>query len=152
MAAFEIEFSEDFLSGLLQTDFDDIAQDALSEAGPILEKSLQISCKNSIDHEGDSELADSIIASKPKKSKNGAWVLNVGPRGYSKVKKYRRYGKKTEQYREYPVSNALKAIWKEYGIPGRQVAKPFMQKACNDIRNSVEKILQETYDRKIGTK
>ena len=152
MAAFDMEFPDDFLSDLLQTDYDDIAREALTEAGPILEKALQISCKNSLDHAGDSELANSIKAFKPKKSKNGAWILNAGPKGYSKVKKYRRYGKKIEQYRQYPVSNALKAIWKEYGIPGRQVAKHFIQKACNDARSNVEKILQETYDRKVGTK
>lgn len=150
MAQMDIEFPEDFMQDILGVEFDTIAEDALKESTEELVRAMKTACKNSIDHEGDSELANSIKASKPKKTKNGAWIVNVGPRGYSKAKTY--YGKNGEGVhtnRKYPVSNALKAIWKEYGIPGRQSAKPFIQKAVNDSKTSVEKKLQEIYDRKV---
>lgn len=146
MAAFEVDFPEDFLSGLLDTDFDDIAEAALKEAAPILEASMKKSCQGAIMHEGDSELVKSIKSSKPKKTKTDAWIVNVSPKGYSNVKVYHH----AKTGRTYPVSNALKAIWKEYGIPGRQPPRPFIAAACNDVRKSVMAKTQEVYNRKVG--
>lgn len=143
MAQLNIDFPEDFLSELLDTEFDEIAAEALSEAAPILEKSLKASCKRVIDHEGESEMVASISASKPKRTKTDAWIVNVGPRGYSKTKSFRR-GR-----RRYPVSNALKMIWKEYGIAGQQAARPFITNACNNARDAVMRKLQEVYERKV---
>ena len=146
MAEFEIDFSEDFLSELLDTDFGEIAEEALNEAAPVLEKSMQASCAKVIEHEGDSELVHSIKAGKPKRTKTHAYIVNVSPKGYSSVKLYR----KKKKGRKYPVSNALKAIWKEYGVPGRQPPRPFIAKACNDVRSDVMSKMQEVYNRKVG--
>lgn len=146
MAAFEIDFPDDFLSDLLETDFGEIAEEALKTAAPILESSMQKSCAKAIEHEGDSELVHSIKAGRPKKTKTDAYIVNVSPKGYSNVKVYR--NKKKD--RTYPVSNALKAIWKEYGIPGRQPPRPFIAKACNDARSDVLSKMQEVYNRKVG--
>ena len=79
MALFDVDFPEDFLSGLLDTDFDELAEAALQEAAPILESSLKKSCAGVIQHEGDSELVNSIKSGKPKKTKTDAWILNVSP-------------------------------------------------------------------------
>ncbi len=153
MALLDVDFPEDFMQEFLSVDFDEIAEEALLETGTILERQMKAACKNSIDHEGDSELANSIKTSKPVKSKNGAWIVSVKPTGYSKIKSYfAKDGKGKRTKRKYPVSNALKAIWKEYGIPGRQTAKPFIQKACNDARAMTEKIIQDVYERKVGMK
>lgn len=146
MAAFEIDFHDDFLSELLDTDFDEIAEDALNETAPMLEESMKKSCKTAITHEGDSELVDSIKSTKPKKTKTDAWIVNVGPKGYSKTKVYHHI----KTGRKYPVSNALKAIWKEYGIPGRQPPRPFITSACNKVRDRVMSRMQEIYNRKVG--
>ena len=146
MAGFEIDFPDDFLSGLLDTDFDEIAEAALKETAPILEESMKQSCRTVITHEGDSELVDSIKSSKPKRAKTDAWIVNVSPKGYSKTKVYHH----TRTGRIYPVSNALKAIWKEYGIPGRQPSRPFITSACNKVRDSIMTRLQEVYNRKVG--
>lgn len=146
MAGFEIDFPDDFLSELLDTDFDEIAEEALHETAPMLEESMRQSCKTVITHEGDSELVDSIKSTKPKKTKTDAWIVNVGPKGYSKTKVYRH----TRTGRKYPVSNALKAIWKEYGIPGRQPPRPFIASACNKVRDRVMSRMQEIYNRKVG--
>ena len=146
MAGFEIDFPDDFLSELLGTDFDEIAEEALNDAAPLLEESMKQSCRTVIMHEGDSELVNSIKSSKPKRTKTDAWIVNVYPKGYSKSKVY--YHVKTG--RMHPVSNALKAIWKEYGIPGRQPPRPFITSACNKVRDRVMNKMQEVYNRKVG--
>ena len=91
----------------------------------------------------------SIKAGKPKRTKTDAWIINVGPTGNSKHHYYRKGGKKK---RAYSVSNVLKAIWKEYGIPGRQAPKPFFESAKNAAQNAVTKKIQEIYNRKVGAK
>ena len=146
MAGFEMEFPDDFLSGLLESGFDEIAEEALKEVAPALEKSMKQSCQRVIDHPGESELVESIKSSTPKKTKTDAWIVNVSPRGYSKAKTYL----SQKGIRKYPVSNALKAIWKEYGVAGRQPPKPFITSACNSVRETVMTKLQQIYNRKVG--
>lgn len=146
MAGFEIDFPDDFLSKLLDTDFEEIAEEALNETAPLLETSMKQSCKAVITHEGDSELVDSIKSGKPKRTRTDAWIVNVSPKGYSKTKVYHH----ARTGRKHPVSNALKAIWKEYGIPGRQPPRPFITSACNKVRDSVMARLQKVYNRKVG--
>lgn len=149
MAILDIDFPEDFMAELLETDFDDIAEAALNEAAPILEKAMQQSCKRVIEHDGESELVDSIKSGKPKKTKTDAWIVTVSPKGYSKKKTYRAGEKKN---RQYPVSNALKALWKEYGIAGRQPARPFITAACNSVKNTIMEKMQTIYEQKVGMK
>lgn len=147
MSEFEVEFPEDFLSEFLNADFDEIAEEALKEAVPVLEKSMKERCAEVVRHEGDSELVSSIKAGKPTRTKTDAWIANVKPTGYSKTKVYHREGKKKQ--RTYPVSNALKAIWKEYGIPGKQAPQPFLQAATNAAENAVVEKMQEVYNRMV---
>lgn len=148
MALFDVEFPEDFLSDLLETDFDEIAEEALKEAAPILESSIRRSCRSVIEHSGESELVKSIKSNEPKKTKTDAWIVNVGPRGYSRTKTYR----SGKGEKKKPVSNALKLIWKEYGVAGRQPARPFLTKACNAVREAVMEKMQNVYERKTGMK
>lgn len=148
MAGFEIDFPEDFLSELLDANPDEIAETMLKEAAPILEKQMKTSCIAAVRHEGDSELAASIKAKKPVKTKTDAYIVSVEPTGNSKTKVYHRTGKKSE--RTYPVSNALKMIWKEYGIPGQQAPQPFLQAATNAAEAAVAEKMQEVYNRMVG--
>ena len=108
MAIFDVDFPEDFLSDLLDTEFDEIAEEALKEAAPLLESSMKQSCRRVIEHSGES--------------------------------------------RKYRVSNALKLIWKEYGVAGRQPARPFLTSACNAVRGAVMEKMQKVYERKTGMK
>ena len=80
MAAFDIDFPVDFMSELLDTDFEEIAKAALEETAPILENSMKQSCRRVIEHPGESELVDSIKSGKPKRTKTDAWIVNVSPR------------------------------------------------------------------------
>lgn len=151
MANFEVDFPEDFMSGLLETDPDDICKEALTEVAPILENSMKSSLRAVIDHEGDSELVNSIKSSKPKKAKTGAWIVNVNPRGYSEKTYYAKYkGKHT--LRKQKVANVMKAIWKEYGVAGRQPPKPFLAKAVNDVRDAGMDAIQKVYNKLTGAK
>ena len=148
-----MEFGEDFLDELLNSDFDIIAEEALKEAIPVLEKSMKNQVKKVIQHKGESELVASLKASKPKKSKTDAWIATVTPKGYSSVKVYiAKDGKGRKTGRKYKVSNALKAIWKEYGIPGRQAPRPFINAATNAATPEVLQKMQEVYNRKVGAK
>ncbi len=152
MALFDVDFPDDFMSELLGTDFAKIAEAALTDAAPLLERSMKKCCRDAIQHEGDSELVGSIESGTPKQTKDkGAWIVNVGPRGYSSIKKYTAVdgkGKKTK--RKYRVSNALKAIWLEYGIPGHQMARPFLQASINETKTTVVSKIQSVYDRMVG--
>lgn len=141
---------EDDFESLFNLDFYDIAEDGVKEAAPVLETAMKKYARASVQHEGDSEMIDSIKASRVKRTKDGAVIVNVGPRGYSKVKKFHRKGKSINSLRTYPVSNALKAIWKEYGYKGRP-AQPFIVPARNAAENEVHRILQSAFDRKVDS-
>lgn len=140
---------EDDFDSLFDLDFYDIAEEGVKEAAPVLEAAMKKAARASVQHEGDSEMVDSIKASRVKRTKDGAVIVNVGPRGYSKVKKFhRKSGESIRSVRTYPVSNALKAIWKEYGYQGRP-AQPFIVPARNAAESEVHRILQDTFNRKV---
>ena len=84
MAGFDIEFPNDFLGGVLETDPQELCSEMLSEAAPLYVDSMKRSLRGVVDHEGDSEMVDSVKATKPKKTKTDAYIVNVGPSGYSK--------------------------------------------------------------------
>ena len=136
------------LEGMWDIKFDDICQEALDESVPVLESAMRSAAAASVKHSGESAMVNSIKGSKPKKvSSTDCWIVNVGPRGYSEHTYYAKDGgRKTS--RKYKVSNALKAIWKEYGIPGHQSPQPFMDKASNQARSRVEKIIEEAFDKR----
>lgn len=147
MATFAVDFPEDFLKQLLQTDAEEIITEALTQAAPCLESEMKETLKKD-NHELSGELIRSIKATKPKKATNEAWIVNVRPTGYSKVHSYTAHGKGGNK-RKYNVSNALKMIWIEYGVSGRQPARPFLTRVVNKTRESVMKKMQEVYDRKV---
>ena len=133
------------LDGMFNISFDDIAEGALTESAPILEGTMRSAAAAVVKHDGDSAMVNSIKASKPKKvTATDCWIVNVGPRGYSSTKTYHGKRKSGKSKKAYKVSNALKAIWKEYGIPGRDIAaQPFMQKATNAAQSRVERIIED---------
>lgn len=141
MARMDIEFSG--ISEML-VGGDELAEEMLTEAAPIIEDSMKKNLRKSIAHSGDSELVDSVATSKAKQARNGAYIINVNPKGKSKTKVYAR-GKKG---RKHPVSNALKAIWLEYGIPGHQSPKPWLAATTNDAEAKVLDKMQEVYDKR----
>lgn len=150
MATFEMDFPDDFLHELLDTDSDEICKKALEEAAPIMEKAMAEALREG-HHEMSGELIKSIKATKPKKGSNGAYIVNVRPTGYSSVNSYSVKRGKTST-RKYKVSNALKMIWIEYGVNGRQPARPFLTRAVNECKAATMQKMQEVYDRMAGVR
>lgn len=148
MAGFEVDFPDDLLSELLNTDSEEIIKEALTESAPIIEQSMKESLREA-GHEASGELIDSIKATKPKRSTNGAWIVNVRPTGYSKVNTYTVHGKGGKTLRKREISNALKMIWIEYGVSGRQAARPFLTRVVNSTREKTLNIMQEVYNRRV---
>ena len=96
----------------------------------------------------DFSAARNFAFSKAKRTKDGsAYITTVGPRGYSN---HMYYDKKGQKKRKYKVSNALKAIWKEYGIAGKQAPRPFIANATRNAEEKVMNKLQEVYRNKTG--
>lgn len=145
---FNVDFPDDFLSELTDYQFEMIAEPALEAAAPVLEKSMKNAARAVVQHEGESEMVESIKAGKPVKTKTDAYIVNVGPKGNST----HFYSKGKKKKKKYPVSNALKGIWMEHGInvPGHhQAPRPFLEKATKDAQEKVLEKMQEVYDRVI---
>lgn len=145
IAIFDLEFPEDFLSGLINTDFDDICKEALEESAPVMQKSIQSALAGVIKHDGESELVQSVKPQSPKKAKNGAWIVNITFQGDSK-----NFYSKKKDGTKYRVPNMLKALWKEVGIAGKQVATPFMTSAKNSAKDAVMDRIQKVWEKKVG--
>ena len=150
MSRFDVDFSDDAITRLTMVGFDDIAQEALKEAAPILEQATKDACQSVIGHSGDSELVNSWKSNDPKPTKShDAYIVNVSPKGSSKNQYYKVDGKGGHTTRKYPVSNALKAIWLENGT-ARQAPKHFMEKAAKSCEQEVNAKIEEVFNRKVG--
>lgn len=145
MARMEIDFPEDMLGDLLDQDTEELCREMVDAAVPIMEESLKKEIRSVIGHGGDSELERSIKGNTAKVSKNNAVIAFVGPKGNSS---HHYYGG-AKKDRKYRVSNALKAIWLNYGRIG-QPARPFLNRATKNAERAVQAKMQEVYDRRTG--
>lgn len=148
MAGFNLSIPEDFLKELTDKDFGDVAGKALNECAPILEDSIKASMRRSVSHPGDSDMIKSVRKNKAKATKTDAWIVNVYPSGYSTNTYSRQSGGRTHRY---PVSNALKAIWLEYGRTG-QTPKPWLSPAIASCSNKILSECQKIWEREVGAK
>jgi len=144
-------YPTDAFKDLWDLDFGGMAEEALTEGSEVLLNTLKKNAQNVIKHDGDSEMVNSIKANKPKKAKNGAYIVNVFPSGYSSSKVYYQKNKTKSNKRKYKVSNALKAIWKEYGIDGHQEAQPFITPSVIETEKQIQDIIQKSFDKRINT-
>ena len=146
MAGLNLEIPDDYLEKLLDHTFDDIAKKALDQVAPTLEKAVKSSMKRAVKHSGDSDMIKSVRTNKPKQTKTDAWIVNVYPSGYSSHT-YNRY---TGQHiKRYPVSNALKAIYLEYGRTG-QPASPWLAPAVSSCANEILAKMQKIWEEETG--
>lgn len=143
------------LQSLLETDSEELCKEILNQSVPYLKESIKKELKSNLKHSGESELVNSIKAGKAKKTKDGStYIINVSPKGYSSTKVYndKRTPGNLRKNRKQKVPNALKAIWKEYGIPGKQSPSPFFAPATRKAEKQVIAKMQKTYERKAGMK
>ena len=148
MAGFNLEIPDDFLKELTDKPFDKIAKDALDECAPILERAVKTSMRRAVKHSGDSDMIKSVRKNKPKQTKTDAWIVNVYPSGYSSNTFSRYTGGRVKRY---PVSNALKAIWLEYGRVG-QMPSPWLAPAVANCTSEVLKKMQDIWEKEVGAK
>ena len=147
MAGLGFEIPMDYLSALLDADFDTLAPEMIEAAVPILEDSIRKSIKNAESGKGTGELVKSIKVTKPKKTATDAYIANVGPSGKSS----NHYYDSATHKRAYPVSNALKAIWLNYGN-AHQPARPWLTPAVNSCKDKILDKMQKIWDEKVGSK
>ena len=118
-----LSFEFEGLSDLLP-DFDEVGLAMVEEAGPVLVEQMKEKVQRVVKHEGDSK-------------------------GESKTKTYRHSKTKRGHYK---VSNALKAIWKEYGIPSRDIpAQPFLEQTLKAAETEALDKMQKVFDDKVTT-
>lgn len=144
MADLGFNIPDDYLRDLLGADFDELAPEMLDEVLPILEQSIRRRLTGVI-HNGSGELAGSISVTRPKKTKTDAWIANTYIKGQSK-KHY--YGSTTHN-RQYAVSNALKAIWLNYGN-AHQAARPWLTPAVNACEAEIMDKMQKKWEEITG--
>ena len=148
MAGLNLEIPDDFMKELLDTPFDKVAKRALEETSPELESAIKNSMRRSVQHAGESEMINSVRRSKPKETTTDAWICNVYPSGYSNTYYNKQSGKSS---RKYPVSNALKAIWMEYGRTG-QTARPWLAPAVTSCKDKILNQMQKIWEEVTGAK
>lgn len=120
-----------FLSQLSKLDIDAFAEDALTEAAPIVEDKLTT---NAASHRDTGDMVQSIKKYKPKQNKNGEWSVFVGPSGTGRT----------------GVRNMEKMAYLEYGTK-KQDATPVIaptvaqteKPVCDSIERSFDKFIRE---------
>lgn len=153
MAKMQVYETGDMFKDLFDFDVGMYAQDVLDEAASILEPKLRENAQAVVKHTGESDMVNSIKANKAKKCKNGAYIVNIGPRGYSNHTYTAKNGKGQRTNRKYKVSNALKAIWIEYGVhnvkSGQDIpARPFISRTVSQLENQIHNLMQKRFEEK----
>lgn len=144
MADLGFDIPEDFLKELTDNTFEDIAPQMLDEVLPILETSITRHL-SSVIHNGTGELVKSIAVTKPKKTNTDAWIANTYIRGQSK----NHYYGGANHTRSYPVSNALIAVWLNYGN-AHQAARPWLIPAVNSCQGEILDKMQKKWEELTG--
>ena len=147
MAEFTFSFPDDLLQQLSRLENTDaVSEKMLTECAPVLEKTMR---KHLASHKRTGELLESIKARRPSQNKEGDWSVFVGPSGYSTTNMYyAENGRGEKTNRKYKMSNALKAVWLEYGS-SEITPTPFLASATKDANNEAVKIMQEVYEREV---
>lgn len=145
MAGLGFEIPEDYLKELTDNNFDELAPEMLDSVLPILETSITRHL-TSVIRNGTGELAGSISVTKPKKTNTDAWIANTYIKGQSK----NHYLGGVSKTRQYPVSNALKAIWLNYGN-AHQAPRPWLTPAVNSCQSEILDKLQKKWEELTGS-
>lgn len=145
MAKFQCDIPADFLSDLLDSDFEEIAKEALTECTPMLEKSVKDSARSVIKDKSRTELVESF---KPWrggiKSVDDGYIMGVAVYG-----KPSKGGKRKHGSGKRNTSNNDIAWWLEHGN-SHQAAKPYLDRAAKAVEAQVLNKTQEIYNKKVG--
>ena len=142
----DVDFSYGFLNDFLGSSFEELSPKILEEVAPILEEATKETLKKTIQHPGDSCLVDSVKRKKPRMNKGARTAyIRVEPTGYSNSRSYF-----NQRHHSYKVTNGAKAFWLEYGVAGRQPARPWQNKAASAKEDEIMEAMQEKYNELTG--
>ena len=152
MAYFESNFSDDLIKQLYRLEnTEDACRKVLSDSVPILKASLKSTIRSS--HVDTGELADSIEAFEPRKTKSGNWIVSAAPTG--KVKKLKKSAKTYSRSKHKSVSsgtalfNSDKLYYLEYGT-SKQTPSPVIEKATRKAENEILEKMQQSFNEIVG--
>lgn len=130
--------------------FEEMGKKALKEVMPDIEDATKSALRVSVQHPGDSNLVNSVKCYEPSMTRDNEGVkLVCQPTG--RDKSGNRY--KTQSHgatRDHLVYNNDKAFWLEYGVAGRQPARPWQSKALNNAEAKVLPKIQQTIEKELG--
>lgn len=149
MAKMEFNMPEDFMSGLLDSDFEEIAKEALEETAPELQQSVKTECASVIEDKTRNELVNSIQVWKggAKRTKTDAFIIGVSFYGQASNKSK---WKSSSNGRSRKTTNNDIAWWLEHGNR-HQAAKPFIDRATGKVESKILRKMQEIYERMTGS-
>jgi HK97 gp10 family phage protein len=132
MGKFDFEMDSGLVRRLERLEnFDEIAEEMLNEAVPILEREVKNEC---LRHVRTKDMYHSVKKTKAFKNQYG-WFVTVRPTGTDRK----------------GVRNMEKMAHAEYGT-SKQAPTPILTKALNDARNEVESKLEDIFIREIEKK
>ena len=153
MAYFSVDFPDDLLVQITKMDNDDVSRRILKESIPILAKSVQDTVR--AEHSDTGDLADSIKAFEPYKTKDGVWIASAGATGQAKgqMKKGKVFArsKSGTMTSGQALYNDDKLWFLEYGT-SKQPPTPVLTKATNKARADVINKMQEIYNEAVKSK
>lgn len=115
---------------------EEVAKEVVEEAVPLLVSSLQNRIIEAADRGyATGDLAGSIKGTKAKQNQYGVYAV------ISAVGNDRK-----------GVNNRKKLSCFEFGVDGKQEARPVLQKACNDVESEILEKMQAAIERKVGQK
>lgn len=130
--------------------FEDMAKKVLEDVRGDMEEGTKRALRTSIDHPGDSELVNSVKCYEPAMTRNGEGAkLVCQPTGRS-TSGNRYHTVSRGKTISKPVTNNDKAFWLEYGVAGRQAAKPWKDRATNSIESKVTPKIEQAIAKELG--
>lgn len=130
----EVNFSDDFMSELFDTSFDEIAKEALDAASPVLSDATRKALEHSANRGyATGKMVSMVKATSAKKTKTDAWIVVARPTGKDAK----------------GVRNALKAGVMEYGS-AHETARPWLATATKNAESDALTKMQEVYNQKVG--
>lgn len=138
------DFPDDLIDKLIKLQDDELEEECLNAVSDDVERSVKTELRK---HDRTGEMSNSITTTIPSKNKYGEYYIYTYPKGNSK----NTYSKVTKKKgtRKYPVSNALKALWLEYGN-SHQAARPWQDTTRKNCEQQVFDKMQEVINRKMG--
>lgn len=153
MANVEFDFPTDFMSELLNSDFEEICDEALKESAPILCDSLKSGCQSVIADKTRTELVNSFKVWKGgvRKTKTDAFTLGVSVYGKPSAKSTFTSTTSRGKTRIRNTTNNDIAWWLDHGRDG-QPAKPFIDRATRNVEKKIYELCQKKFNEKVGSK